>query len=178
MMHAFLEEIRQFKEFLTEIGVAQTSLSVPSPRTLSFVSDEDTLNPQALFSKLVLEPEIVDVSRDLFASGHFSIAIQEAFKAIEKYIQDKTNRTNAGTQLMEQVFSPAKPVLFWTGLSNQSQRDEQVGYMRLYSGAMQGIRNPCAHEFAWIDDPDTALEVMLLAQHLLRKAKAAALKTP
>lgn len=172
-MQSFLEEIRSFREFLTEIGAAQTSLNVPSPRTLAVSYDEDTLNPQSLFSLLIVEEAIVAVSRDLFASGHFSIALQEAFKVVEKTAQDKSGRTNSGTQLMEQVFSPNKPALVWSKQESQSQRDEQAGYMRLFSGAMLGIRNPCTHEFNWIDDPHTALEVMVFAQHLMRKIKLA-----
>src|SRR5690606_2758786 len=100
-MQKFLEEIHRFREFLTETGVAQTSLNIPSPHTLSVSYDEDTLNPQSVFSLLIVESEIVAVSRDLFASGHFSIALQEAFKAIEKMAQDRSGRTNSGTQLME-----------------------------------------------------------------------------
>ena len=172
-MQRFLEDLRTFREFLTEVGAAQHPLNVPSPRTLSVTYNEDTPNPQSLFSLLIDEDELVSVSRDLFASGHFSIALQEAFKAIEKMAQERSGRTNSGTQLMEQIFSPNKPVLTWSNQEKQSQRDEQAGYMRLFSGAMLGIRNPCTHEFAWIDDPETALEIMIFAQHLLRKLKAA-----
>lgn len=172
-MQSFLDEIRSFREFITEIGAGQTALNIPSPPTLSVSYDEDTLNPQALYSLLIIEDEIVSVSRDLFASGHFSIALQEAFKAVEKIAQERTGRTNSGTQLMEQIFSPHRPLLSWSSQSNQSERDEQAGYMRLFSGAMLGIRNPCAHEFNWIDDPVIALEIMVFAQHLARKIKLA-----
>jgi hypothetical protein len=54
-----------------------------------------------------------------------------------------------------------------------SEQDEQKGYQRLYSGAMLGIRNPVTHEFNWVDDSDLALELLVFAQHLLRKAKSA-----
>ncbi|MDR3510337.1 MAG: TIGR02391 family protein [Caulobacteraceae bacterium] len=51
-------------------------------------------------------------------------------------------------------------------------------YHRLFSGAMLGIRNPVTHEFNWVDSPDVALELLVFAQHLMRKAKAATLKAP
>ena len=79
----------------------------------------------------------------------------------------------SGVQLMDHVFSPNKPHLYWTKRETTSQQDEQKGYHRLYSGAMLGIRNPVSHEFNWIDDPEVALELLVFAQHLLRKAKAA-----
>lgn len=48
-----------------------------------------------------------------------------------------------------------------------------MGYHRLFSGAMLGIRNPTGHEFSWINEPEEALECIVLAQHLLKKAKTA-----
>jgi uncharacterized protein (TIGR02391 family) len=110
----------------------------------------------------------------LFASGYYSLAVQEAYKALDKFIGDKVPTTSAtGTQLMELVFSPKSPTLYWNDRTTQSEIDEQSGYHRLFSGAMLGIRNPVAHEFNWVDDADLALELIVFAQHLLRKAKLA-----
>src|SRR3546814_6004478 len=74
---------------------------------------------------------------------------------------------------MEHVFAPAAPYLRWSEMETSSQIDEQKGYNRLYSGAMLGIRNPTTHEFGWIDEPELALELIVFAQHLLRKSKRA-----
>jgi len=79
----------------------------------------------------------------------------------------------SGTQLMQQVFSTTDPKLFWSERRTTSEQDEQKGYLQLYAGAMLGIRNPVTHEFKWIDDPLLSLELILFAQHLLRKAKLA-----
>jgi uncharacterized protein (TIGR02391 family) len=79
----------------------------------------------------------------------------------------------AVTQLMDKVFSPNAPMLAWTLRTSQSEQDEQRGYHRLYSGAMLGIRNPVTHEFDWVEDQEVALELLVFAQHLLRKAKSA-----
>jgi uncharacterized protein (TIGR02391 family) len=128
----------------------------------------------AIFSKTITEPEIEEASRDLFASGHYSLAIQEAYKAVEKFVQRKAKEYGlSGTKLMQQVFSADSPRLFWTERKNPSEEDEQKGYMMLYAGAMLGIRNPITHEFNWVEDQDVALELLLFAQHLLRKARSA-----
>jgi hypothetical protein len=74
---------------------------------------------------------------------------------------------------MELVFAPNSPLLSWSGRTTTSEQDEQKGYHRLYAGAMLGIRNPVTHEFNWIEDSEVALELLVFAQHLLRKAKAA-----
>ena len=54
-------------------------------------------------------------------------------------------------------------------LQTQSDKDEQKGFMMLFSGAVAGLRNPRAHTFMQ-DDPERALEfiafVSLLAKLL------------
>ena len=76
---------------------------------------------------------------------------------------------------MDLVFSPETPRLSWTSRTSKSELDERMGYQRLFSGAMLGVRNPVTHEFNWIEDQEVALELLVFAQHLLRKAKAARL---
>ena len=70
---------------------------------------------------------------------------------------------------MERAFSPTNPLLKFNALADQSDRDEQKGYMMLFSGAVAGLRNPRAHRFVQ-DDPERALEfiafVSLLAKLL------------
>jgi hypothetical protein len=60
-------------------------------------------------------------------------------------------------------------------LDDQSDIDEQRGYMMMFSGAVAGLRNPRAHKFVQ-DDPERALEfiafVSLLAKLLDGARKA------
>jgi uncharacterized protein (TIGR02391 family) len=71
--------------------------------------------------------------------------------------------------LMERVFGPSNPVLQFNGLASQSNKDEQKGFMMMFSGAVAGLRNPRAHDLMR-DDPGRALEfiafVSLLAKLL------------
>ena len=136
------------------------------------VESEGTSN---IFSATIKEPELIEVSRDLFASGHYSFAVQEAYKALDKFVSTKSKLQQSGSQLMNQAFSPNNPVLSWTARLSTSEQDEQKGYHQLYAGAMLGIRNPTTHEFKWVDDVNIALELLIFAQHLMRKAKAAKL---
>jgi uncharacterized protein (TIGR02391 family) len=142
-------------------------LALPAPGS-------ETASAASIYGKIVTEPEIESVSRDLFASGHYSLALQESNKAVEKYVQQKSAELGlSGTKLMQLVFSVASPKLYWTERKTQSEQDEQQGYLMLYAGAMLGIRNPVTYEFGWVDDPIMSLELILFAQHLLRKAKVA-----
>lgn len=169
-----IDRLKQFQEHLLEVGLARAVLALPAPRMALAAPTTDSSGPDSVFSRMVIEPEIQDVSRDLFVSGHYSLSVQEAYKAVEKYIKEKGGSQNlSGTTLMDVVFSPKDPRLFWSKRNTQSEIDEQMGYHRLYAGAMLGIRNPVIHEFNWIEDGEIALELILFAQHLLRKGKAA-----
>ena len=176
MTGQILSAVRKLQEFILEAGLARGVLALPAPRMLALTSgssvETDTTN---VFTFTITEPEIESVARDLFASGHYSLAVQEAYKAIDHYVSERCSHDLSGTQLMETVFSPSKPVLSWSERATTSQVDEQRGYQRLFSGAMLGIRNPVAHEFNWVEDPELALELLVFAQHLLRKAKSATL---
>lgn len=175
MTNGLVERIKRFQTYLLEVGVARGVIALPAPRMLALPSpSEESSGSANAFVRLVTEPEIAEVSRDLYMSGHYSVAVQEAFKAVEKFVQTKANiHTISGVQLMEHVFSPHTPRLYWSSRRTISEQDEQKGYHRLYSGAMLGIRNPTTHEFRWVEEPEVALELVMFAQHLLRKAKIA-----
>ncbi len=174
MISRLLESIRGLQEYIFEVGLARSVLALPAPRMLALPSPSEDGGGSNAFAITVTEPEIEAVSRDLFAFGHYSQAVQEAYKAVDKFVGEKSGEPLlTGTQLMEKVFSPTSPVLAWTLRTSQSEQDEQRGYQRLYAGAMLGIRNPVTHEFDWVEDQEVALELLVFAQHLLRKAKSA-----
>lgn len=170
-----LDRIKDFQDHLIGLGLGRTTLALPAPRVLALASpDSETLELDLLFDRLVEEDEIKGVSRDLFDSGHFNVAVAEAFKAVDHFVQMAVGEKEfSGTQLMDQVFGPNNPKLAWTDRSTRSEKDHQKGYHRLFTGAMLGIRNPTTHDFDWITDPDEALECIIFAQHLLRCAKKA-----
>jgi uncharacterized protein (TIGR02391 family) len=174
MTNRLVDSLRRLQEYILEVGLARSVLALPAPRMLALPSStNEEAGANNVFAITVTEPEIEAVSRDLFASGHYSLAVQEAYKAIDKYVGEKAGEALSGTSLMDLVFSPKTPILAWSDRKTKSEQDEQMGYQRLYSGAMLGIRNPVAHEFSWIDDQEIALELLVFAQHLLRKAKTA-----
>lgn len=169
-----IEQIRRFQEFLIELGVAQSVLALPAPKTLAI---EDGTSRDAahtsVFANTVTEPEIVEVARDLFASGHYNIAVAEAFKALDKFVESRAGTGKTGTAGMRDAFSMKEPILCWSERTTPTEKDEHEGYGHLYAGAMLGIRNPATHEFNWVENSDVALELLVFAQHLLRKAKLA-----
>lgn len=172
-MRRFVDSLRGFQQYVLELGLARSVLALPAPRMLALPTSTEDNAGNNVFAITITESEIEAVSRDLFASGHYSLSVQEAYKAVDKFIGDKSGESLSGAALMDRVFGPNAPILAWSDRSSQSEQDEQKGYHRLYSGAMLGIRNPVTHEFNWIDDQEIALELLVFAQHLLRKAKSA-----
>lgn len=100
-----------------------------------------------------------------FIDGYYSDALHKACTALEKAVQDKANQPSeaTGATLMSKVFSKDKPIIVVS--SNQG---EQEGYMFLYRGLTQAIRNHYAH-----NDPDTdanrALEWLSFISALFHK---------
>lgn len=132
--------------------------------------NDPTPSSRDCFDELVTSASLRRASYSLFRDGHYTRAVEEAFKCLNNAVKDKSGRTSSdGAGLMKTVFSPNSPVLKLNSLQTRSERDEQLGYMEMYAGAITGIRNPRAHEHKLVDSPDVALELLVLANHLMRK---------
>ena len=72
-----------------------------------------------------------------------------------------------GAGLMTSTFSVGKPTFIFDDLNTTSGKDIQMGYMKLFEGAIIGIRNPSAHANTHTTMTD-AFEKIIFATHLLR----------
>jgi uncharacterized protein (TIGR02391 family) len=125
------------------------------------------------FDEVVDDDELRATCRKLYLDGHYAMAVEEAFKCVNNIVKRLSGGSADGAALMRSVFSANNPSLKLNGMMTQSERDQQQGYMDIFAGAMTGIRNPRAHEHAYLDDPRTALELLALANHLARMARGA-----
>ena len=121
------------------------------------------------FDELVSHRDLQSVCRKLFADGHYAVAVEKAFIYVNNMVSKKSGHVGKdGADLMRAVFSPKSSVLRLNRLESQSDRNEQQGYMHIFEGVMIGIRNPRAHEHDLEDSPEEALELLSLANHLMR----------
>jgi uncharacterized protein (TIGR02391 family) len=126
------------------------------------------------YEGLEIQPDIERAAGQLYRHGHYANAIEDAVKALNAFVRLRSGVDDVdGSALMERVFSPKNPVLKFNPLADQSDLDEQKGFMMMLSGAVAGLRNPRAHRLMK-DDPERALEfiafVSLLAK-LVDQAK-------
>ena len=105
----------------------------------------------------------------MFADGHYSTAVEKAFVCLNNMVKEKSVLNDKdGADLMRTAFSANSPVLAVNSFQSQSDKNEQQGYMHIFAGAMTGIRNPRVHEHSLEDEPEIALELLVLANHLMR----------
>ena len=142
-------------------------------RLAEFGENPDETSAQAkilrAYEGLDLHPEIARTADKLYHDGHYANAIEDAVKALNGLVRLRSGVEADGTSLMETVFSPKNPILRFNDGKDQSDQDEQKGFMMMFSGAVAGLRNPRAHRLIK-DDPERALEfiafVSLLAKLL------------
>jgi len=126
-----------------------------------------------VYSQVVTDELLRETTQKLFDNGHYALAVEEAFKCLNNFVKAKAGIGADGADLMRNVFTPKNPTLALNSLKTDSQRDQQLGYMDIFAGTMTGIRNPRAHEHKYLDEPQIALEMLSLANHLLRMARNA-----
>ena len=122
-----------------------------------------------LFDFVVQDDGLRRVCRKLFADGYYALAVLKAWIYIDNMVRQKSRIIGKdGADLMRAAFSPKNPVLRLNDMRSRSDENQQQGYMEIFAGSMIGIRNPRAHEHNLDDNPEEALEMLVMANHLMR----------
>lgn len=137
----------------------------PSPAIVITPTPQDFIG---LYDVLVKSEELRDATRKLFVDRHYARAVEEAYKCLDNIVRDKSGLSISGKDLMDKAFSEKNPILKLNALKTTSQKNEQIGYMIIFGGCIVGIRNPRAHDHQKVDSPETALEMLVWANHLMR----------
>lgn len=142
--------VEGFTESLEDAGRGQTSRSLRA------------------YDGLELHPEIERAVGNLFRDGHYANAVEDAVKALNSLVRLRSGVDDKdGVALMQFVFSASNPILRFNGLVDESDRNEQVGFMQLFCGAVSGLRNPRAHKLI-VDDSERALEFIAFVSLLAK----------
>lgn len=134
--------------------------------------EDSTSKALRAYGGLELHPAIQEAAGELFKNGHYANAIEDAVKALNAFVRYRSGLELDGTTLMERAFSVGNPVLRFNDLADESDRNEQKGFMQMFSGAVAGLRNPRAHKLIK-DDPERALEFIAFVSLLAKLAEKA-----
>ena len=167
----FLEELSGYERDLKSIiqkyeilGIGTGPVTASEPERIRETNTD-------LFDKMQLHPRVIEVSKSLFETRHYSQAIFEAFKAVNNFVKQKSGLPLDGKDLMSKAFNEDKPIIKLNELLTPSDHDEQEGFRFLFMGAMVGIRNPKAHDNIVQTDPYRTLEYLSFASLLMRRAE-------
>ena len=160
----FLENLAEKEALLT--GFIEEKMEFKNGNIIS-VSTITSLNDYDF------HPMIKNVSDKLFKDGHYSQAVEEAFKRVIKEVkiiyQNITGVTLDGDPLMNKAFGCTNqtPVIKFNNLETDADKDEQTGIMCLFKGIV-GIRNKKTHDNVILSDPNRAIEYLGLGSLLIR----------
>ena len=169
-----MDEFSSGEEIASAMGNILRSLGEAGYEVRRMGPPDVSPQPPSQFEELVTDSRLQQVSGSLFRDSHYARAVEEAFKYLNNAVKEKSELANQdGAALMRTAFSSRSPLLFLNAFQSRSERDEQQGYMDIFAGCMTGIRNPRAHDHQKVDQQDVALELLVLANHLMRKLDSA-----
>jgi uncharacterized protein (TIGR02391 family) len=119
-----------------------------------------------MLPKQALHPRIANTVWMAFMRGEFDVAVFQSMKAVEVTVREAAGLSDGlvGTKLMRKAFDPKDGML-----TDQGTEDgEKQALSDLFAGAIGSYKNPQSHRDVQLDDPAEAVEIIMMANHLLR----------
>jgi len=130
-------------------------------------------NQQQIGFEDLLHPIVTEHSYQLYRNGHLREAVLNSITALFDYIRERSKVQEDGDRLVGQVFSIDNPHLVLSELKTESGQNDQKGFLQMFKGAYQGIRNPKAHSLTHDLTPEKAAQYLVLASLFIRRVEEA-----
>ena len=139
---------------------------------------EDVDEQRQLGFENLLHPIIVEHAYQLFRNSHLRESVLNAVTAVFDFIRTRTGSEEDGDRLIGQVMSPTDAKLILSELTSESGQNDQKGFMQIYKGVYQGIRNPKAHSLTHDLTEQKAAQYLVFASLLARRVEEARANPP
>lgn len=123
----------------------------------------------ALLPKETLDPVLVSKVRPAFLRGDYDVAVFAAFKEVEVRVRilSGLGKGDLGVSLMRKAFHTDSGIL-----TNKDQEPgERQAISDLFAGAIGCFKNPGSHHDIDFDDPTEVVELIMLADQLIKIAE-------
>lgn len=149
--------------------IIQHDLPEIEKRADSHLLDYQKNGQEKLGFEDILHPIISDNAYQLYRNGHYREAVLNSVTAVFDYIREKTELAEDGDRLIGKVFSLDDPFIILSELTTESGQNDQKGFMQIFKGAYQGIRNPKAHSLTHDLTAEKAAQYLIFASLLARR---------
>ena len=132
-------------------------------------ADASVYLTSSLLPDKLLDPRLASKVRPAFLRSDYDTAVFEAFKEVEVRVRrlSGADKIDIGVNLMRKAFHPESGALT-DGTQVQSERQ---AISDLFAGAIGSFKNPSSHRDVDFSDPAEVVELIMLADQLIRIAE-------
>lgn len=119
---------------------------------------------------LDIHPRICNISKDLYADGHYASAAEKAIKEVETRLREKFSELKPNSTVPAKVGDIIGALFSENGVfkfcdtSTQSGKDYRRGIQSLFEGTMSAYRNPAAHANLSFTKREAVEQIVLASQ--------------
>ena len=136
---------------------------------------DNEMPPTTIGFERLLHPVIFDNCYQQYCDGHLRDSVLNSIVAIFDFIRFRTGIEADGSNLVNRAFSLSDPYLVLSELATESGQNDQKGFIQIFNGSYQGIRNPKAHTLNHDLTEAKTAQYLVFASLLVRRVEEATL---